>query len=207
VAIGIFDTSIDIVLPALIVALGLVDARYGPPKLRLMRLIRPIGLTPGAGVQFSLRQLMAAILLVAVVVSLARPIRAYLATAFTTNEKTEAAHNRFTAAEKEREAYEATEGTIDRLFAGTEVFGIVVVSWVATWAALGIAALWLRGTLAIVVAFALSSLNTYCFSPLPHLDDDWSMSLPIWVGQSLIIMASLLVVRCCGYRLVGRTLA
>jgi hypothetical protein len=33
------------------------------------------------------------------------------------------------------------------------------------------------------------------------------MSLPIWVGQSLIIMASLLVVRCCGYRLVGRTLA
>jgi hypothetical protein len=57
-----------------------------------------------------------------------------------------------------------------------------------------------------MLALALGSLFTYCFAPLvpDDLGKDWYLLPAELLAQSLFTMASLFVVRVCGYRLVGR---
>jgi len=179
---------IPIVVTELVLAAGLIVARYGPPKLRLIQLGDTV--LPSTRFQFSLRQVMALFVGVAVMLTLARPIRAYAATAFSTD----------------GELYEAVAETIVILVEGTMFLGCIVVGWVATWASLGLAGLPIRITLALVFALTLGSLFTYCFAPLfgKEFDENWYYLPTLLVCQSLFTMASLLVIRAGGYRLIGR---
>jgi hypothetical protein len=181
-----FGSLFGIVVPELSVAAGLSVARYGPPKLRLIQL----GDTafPSTRFQFSLRQVMTLFVVVALTLSAARPIRAYVETANISDGDLGVAT------------------TIVLLSAGTVLLGIILVSWVTTWASLGIAGLSIKITLALLNALALGSLATYCFAPLfpDDISKNWYLLPALLASQTIFQMTSLMVVRSCGFRLVGR---
>jgi hypothetical protein len=186
-----FDNLLRILLiglSELVVATGLVVARYGPMRLRLIQLGEPV--FSSARFQFSLRQMMTLVVVVAVLLTAAKPIRAYVSTVNITIEEPEFVDDGVTLE------------IIGILAEGTLFLGGVVISWVATWACVGIAGLWARSLLAVVFALALGSLLAYCFNPL--FPEQWYYLPTLLVGQSIITMASLLVVRSCGFRLIGR---
>jgi hypothetical protein len=180
-----FDSLSFFVGPELVVAAGLLIARYEPSKLRLIQLSEPV--VPSTRFQFSLRQAMALCLVVAVMLTVAKPIRSYVATVNNTDEN---------------EDVDAANRISVRLI-GTILSGVVVISWLATWASLGSGGLSIRITLVLLLALALGSLATYCFAPFLDEENPYEL-LTLFVGQSIITMASLLVVRAGGYRLVGR---
>jgi hypothetical protein len=181
-------------LGELVVAAGLIVARFGPAKLQLVRLSEPV--LPSARFQFSLRQVMALVVVVAVMLTGAKAIRAFVSTSYIVDEDGEAWD------------YDAIE-TIETLVSATSYLGCVVVSWAATWAILGIGGVWARSTVVVVVALALGSLDMYCFAHYvgEQFGENWyyfTFDSTVLVGQSLFTMVSLMVVRSCGFRLIGR---
>ncbi|HVC97273.1 MAG TPA: hypothetical protein VND64_26570 [Pirellulales bacterium] len=84
--------------------------------------------------------------------------------------------------------------------------GLLIVHIIAVFALgqfdhpVGIAGLWVKSTLVLVLALALGLLSTYCFAPCfsDALDDNW-YNMPVFLlAQSIFTMASLFVIRSCG---------
>jgi len=73
-----FDSLSFFVGPELVVASGLFVARFGPSKFRLVELTELV--VPSTRFQFSLRQVMVLFVVVAVMLTAAKPIRSYVAT-------------------------------------------------------------------------------------------------------------------------------
>ncbi len=178
---------LGIVVSELSVAAGLLVTRYGPPKLRLIQVSETV--FPSTRFQFSLRQVMTLFVVVALTLSAAKPIRAYIS-AFATEEAADF----------------AVFQTIGLLVASLVLLSGFVVSWAAMWATLGTTGAWVKSTLVIMLALAIGSLFTYCIAPLfpDDVSKNWYFLPTLFMGESIFTMASLLVVRSCGYRLGGR---
>jgi hypothetical protein len=167
-----------LVFPELAVAAGLLVARYGLRGLHLVHTNEQ--LLSGNRLQFSLRRLMAVIVAVACVTSGARAIR------------------QFTTASNS-----VDDGHVDVIVlavADITILGVCIASsWAALWASLGVGSPVGRSLLVVLSVGSVGLLSEYsCDS------DDLSFVPTLLVGQSIFTMASLLVVRACGYRLVGR---
>jgi hypothetical protein len=177
----------------LIVAAGLFVARYGWPKFRLVHTSEPM--MSGTRLQFSLRQIMTLVVIVAVVVSVTRPIRAYLSS------KTEVNDDGMAFL-----ADESAEGTIEFLFEGSMYFGAIIGSWLGVWASICRGRPAVRAIVALVLSLGVGMILSCAFAPLMGgSPDTWWIDFPLLlIGQSLFTMASLLLVRSCGFRLVGR---
>jgi hypothetical protein len=86
------------------------------------------------------------------------------------------------------------------------VFGICFgsVTLAALWAALGLGNPAVRVPFVFLLSAAGSVLMAFC---LPGGKEDWMQMFVLAIGDSAIALASLLVVRSCGYRLVPRAAA